>query len=182
MRADLNRSITLAGDLDSDPLPTLLQYYFCIFHTHHCPRFLSFLLGRVKGEHLLCLLWRRHREKAPIQRFLKVPILCAYRVVHGHKVCSGGKRSLHHQLGETVWYRGEDMAAAEYSFPDLHERGYGVVAVADEFLQVVCYQSLAIVSALLISKAERGNRLWLRCGSVSRPWPVVVGRAGRLGR
>lgn len=78
----------------------------------------------------------RDGEEAAVEGAAQVAFIGADGVVDGDEIGAHGKGPLDHDLAQRFADRGQDVAAAKHGGAEGHEVGDGVVAIADELLEV----------------------------------------------
>jgi hypothetical protein len=125
----LNRSITLASNLQSNPPAPLVQDDLLLNAHHssrHSSRFILVLFRQLK--HALV----RDGEKTAVQRFGKITVVGANGVVNGDEVGTGWEGPFHHELGEGGADGRENVSTAQHRGPDGHKVRDSMVAIADQ--------------------------------------------------
>lgn len=129
----LYRTIPLARNLQSNPLPPLIQHHLS-FYRHHRSRLLRRLiflrLRQLKDFSI------RNRQEATVERFREIAVVAADGVVYGYEVGACRKGSFDHYLGERRADGGQDVAAPEHRRANGHEVCDCMGAIADELLGV----------------------------------------------
>ena len=178
VRPDLDRPVALARHLQLDPLPVLVDGDLPRDRHHGARLARGLVLGRHRhGEQALV----RHGQEAPVQRAREVPVLGGDGVVHGDEVRARGERALDLDLAQRAGDRGEHVPATEHRRAERHEVGDGVLAIADELLEVARDEGLGevLVSCGWLGAlgAEDGRR---RDGTVASEWFSLTPLARRL--
>ncbi|KAK1247665.1 hypothetical protein MKX07_000553 [Trichoderma sp. CBMAI-0711] len=139
MRANLDRPVSLARHLKPDPLTALVERNLTL-GGHHDARLRRslVLLGRREGEQVSV----RDGQEAAVESAGQVAVVGADGIVDGDEVGASGKGALDLDLGQGRADRGLDVAAAEHGRAEVHEVCDGVIAIADELLEVVCDEGL----------------------------------------
>lgn len=128
VRADLHRSVALAGDLETDAATALVERDLFLGHDDGAGLLGGLIVGGVgQGEDLLV----RHGEEAGVQGAVQVPVVGADGVVDGDEIRASGKGALDLDLTEGAADGGQDVAAAQHGGAQAHEVGDGVITIAD---------------------------------------------------
>lgn len=154
VRADLDGAVALARDAQPDPRAVLVQHHAAA-HRHHGPGLLVQRVLRVRRQRERLRV--RHGEEAAVQRTPQVAVVGGDGVVDGDEICAHGERPLHLDLAERAAHRREDVPPSEHRRAEGHEIRDRVVAIADEFMEVVRDQGLGtpvLVDELLV---------WAKC-------------------
>ena len=114
----LNRPISLTHNLQTNPLPPIIQHNSRMLSRNNCTRhLLRHIILRIRiGERLPL----RNGQETSIQGTLQVTLVATNRVVHRDQVRAGGERTLDLELDQGRDDGREDVATTEHRLADGH--------------------------------------------------------------
>lgn len=137
--ADLDRPVPLARDLEPDAPAPLVQRDAALDDDHGARLPGGLVGGRLGGREQVLA---GDRQEAAVEGLGQVAVVGGDRVVHRHEVRARGEGALDLDLVQRADDGREHVPPAQHRGPDGHEIRNAVLAIADEFLEVVRDESL----------------------------------------
>lgn len=133
--AHLYGPVAAARDGEPDAPPALVERHPPVLDHHHGAGGLLGVVRRRRRGRERVRRW--YGEEAAVQRPREIPVLRRDRVVHCHEVRAGRERALDLDLVQRAHDGRAHVPAAQHRRPHGHEVRHRVLAIADQFLEVI---------------------------------------------